>query len=226
MYCVVIQLGAVLAVAILFFKKIFPFEIKETRLALKRNTVSLWGKIVVGCIPAGVIGVLFDDIIDFYFYTYKIVAFTLILYGILFIIIECKKKNVPARFESVDDIDGKTAILIGLFQILSLIPGTSRSGATILGAMLLGTSRFAASEFTFFMAIPIMLGASAVKLLGFGFDMTKNELIILAIGFAVSFVTSLFVVKALMRFVKTHSFKGFGVYRIILGLAVLLTSYS
>lgn len=221
LYSVVIQLGAVLAVAVTYFKKLFPFKKEEGRVKVKKDTINIWQNIVAGCLPAGVVGILFDDVIDAYFYTYKTVSFTLIIYGILFIIIENYKKNAVAKYVCADEIDGKTALLIGLFQMLSLIPGTSRSGATILGAILLGVSRTAAAEFSFFMAIPVMLGASAVKIYDFGCPLSKYEFIVLAVGFSVSFVVSLIAVKGLIKFVKTHSFSSFGVYRILLGAAVM-----
>lgn len=221
-YSVVIQLGAVLAVAAAYFKKLFPFKKEGGRLKIKKDTVNIWQNIIAGCLPAGIVGVLFDDVIDAYFYTYKTVSFTLIIYGILFIIVENYKRNAEPKYYTVDEIDGKTALLIGLFQMLSLVPGTSRSGATILGAVLLGVGRTAAAEFSFFMAIPIMLGASAVKLLNAGFAMSRYEIIILVIGFTVSFAVSVAVVKSLIKFVKTHSFSSFGIYRILLGAAVLI----
>lgn len=222
MYSVVIQLGAVLAVAFTFFKRIFPFVKVDNKINLDKNVLSLWGKIIIGCIPAGIIGILFDDVIDTYFYSYKTVAFTLIIYGILFIIVENRKKTLSPVFTDVNQIDHKTALLIGGFQVLSLIPGTSRSGATIIGGMLLGADRTSAAEFTFFMAIPVMAGASLIKIMDFGFNFTVTELIILAIGFVTSFIVSVFAVKGLMKFVKNHSFKIFGIYRILLGIAVLL----
>lgn len=221
MYSVVIQLGAVLAVLFTFIKRLFPFKKEDSHLSLNREVLSLWSKIIIGCVPAGIIGILFDDVIDTYFYSYKTVACTLIIYGILFIIIENRKKFLPV-FTDATQIDAKTALLIGGFQVLSLIPGTSRSGATILGGMLLGANRTSAAEFTFFMAIPVMAGASLIKLLDFGFNFSAQEITVLIIGFITAFVVSIFAVKGLMRFVKRHSFKIFGIYRIILGILVLL----
>ena len=221
-YSVVIQLGAVLAVAAAYFKKLFPLKKEEGKVKLRKDTLNIWQSIIAGCLPAGVVGILFDDVIDAHFYTYKTVSFTLIIYGILFIIVENFKKSCAAKYELVDEIDGKTALLIGVFQMLSLIPGTSRSGATILGAILLGVGRTAAAEFSFFMAIPVMLGASAVKIYDFGFSMSAYEIAVLLVGFLVSFAVSLIVVKSLIKFVKTHSFSSFGVYRILLGAAVLI----
>lgn len=221
MYSVVIQLGAVCAVAVLFFKRINPFELKNRKIRFKKNSLSLWKCIIIGCVPAGIVGILFNDVIDYWFYTYKTVSFALIIYGILFIIIEAKKKSSEPKFTTADEIDPKTALLIGGFQILSLIPGTSRSGTTIIGGMLLGASRTAASEFTFLMAIPIMAGASAVSLIDFGLTLTAEQTAVLLTGFVTAFVVSLLSVKWLMKFVKNHSFGVFGVYRIILGLTVL-----
>lgn len=222
MYSVVIQLGAIMAIALTFIKRLFPLEKTQSGIIIKKDILSIWGKIFIGCVPAGIIGILFDEVIDMYFYSYKTVAFTLIIYGILFIIIENKKKTCSPAFTDVSQIDQKTSLLIGGFQVLSLIPGTSRSGATILGGMLLGADRTSAAEFTFFMAIPIMAGASAIKLLDFGFNFTMNELVILIIGFVTAFLVSVITVKWLLKFVKKHTFKAFGIYRILLGVIVLL----
>ncbi len=221
LYQVVIQLGAILAVIILFFHKLNPFSGKKDEIQ-KKNTWTLWFRVVVAVLPSAVLGLLFDDFLDAHLYHYIVVAIALVVYGVAFLLIE--KRNIPAKIADVYAIDYKTALLIGLFQCLSLIPGTSRSGATILGALLLGVSRSAGAEFSFFLAIPTMLGASALKLLKFlleGNFPTQNELLILLTGCVVSFLVSLLVIRALMDFVRRHSFAPFGVYRIVLGLAVL-----
>ena len=219
MFLVVVQFGSILAVVVLFFHKLNPFSPKKTS-AQKRDTISLWLKVLVGVIPAGIIGVLFEDKIDALFYNAFVVAIALIVYGILFIVLE-KRKRKPV-VNDLSQLTYKTALLIGVFQILALIPGTSRSGSTILGAIILGTSRTVAAEFSFFLAVPIMLGASAVKLLSFGFSFTGMELAILLTGLVVAFVVSLFAIRFLMDFIKKHDFKPFGYYRIILGIIVLL----
>ena len=230
MFFVVIQLGAILAVPILFWKKLVPFS-KEKSEAEKKQIYSLWLKVIVGVIPAGVLGVLLDDFLDDYVFTERgniraiVVSVALIVYGIAFIIVEHFKKEKSFRVESVYDITYKDALVIGAYQVLSLIPGTSRSGSSILGGMLTGVSRSAASEFSFFMAIPIMAGASGLKVLKFirdGFTATPFEILLLAIGILVSFVVSMVAINFLMSFVKKHSFKPFGIYRIALGVIVLL----
>ena len=221
MFQVVIQLGAILAVILLFFHKLNPFAPKKTA-EQKKNTWSLWFKVVVAVIPSAVIGLLLDDWMDAHLYNYVVVAITLVVYGVAFILMEKGEKT--AKIQDVYDIDYKTAILIGAFQCLSLIPGTSRSGSTILGAIALGVARPAGAEFSFFLAIPTMLGASALKLLKFmlsGVSATGMEIGVLAIGCVVSFIVSLLVIRALMEYVRKHSFSVFGVYRIILGIAVL-----
>lgn len=219
MFFVVIQLGAILAVALLYFQKLNPFSRKKTP-AQRKDTWVLWSKVLVGCLPVGILGLLLDDWFDAHFYNAWVVAGMLILYGILFLVIENRKPKV--RVKSLSDLSYQTALFIGLFQILSLIPGTSRSGATILGGLLLGTSRFVAAEFTFFLAIPVMVGASGYKLLKFGFDFTPTELAILFTGLAVAFVVSLLAIRFLMGYIKKHDFKVFGWYRIALGALVLL----
>ena len=220
---VVIQLGAILAVLILFFHKLNPFSPKKD-VPEKKNTWQLWLKVVVAVLPSAVIGLLLDDWMDAHLYRYEVVAAMLILYGVAFLFVEKLNKKRPARLESVYDIDYRTALLIGAFQCLSLIPGTSRSGATILGAILLGVGRGAGAEFSFFLAIPTMLGASGLKAVKFVLDggtATSSELLLLLTGCAVSFLVSLLVIKGLMEYVRRHSFSLFGVYRIILGLVVL-----
>jgi undecaprenyl-diphosphatase len=223
MFEVVIQLGAILAVILLFFHKLNPFSSKKTD-PQKRNTWRLWFKVVLAVVPSAVIGILFDDWMDAHFYNYIVVAITLIVYGIAFLFVEKANEHRSTSVSTVYDIDMKIALLIGCFQCLSLIPGTSRSGSTILGAIILGVGRSAGAEFSFFLAIPTMLGASALKLVKFllsGATATSTELIILAVGCIVSFVVSLLVIKGLMEYVRRHSFAVFGVYRIILGVLVL-----
>ncbi|MBQ3615115.1 MAG: undecaprenyl-diphosphate phosphatase [Anaerotignum sp.] len=223
MFEVVIQLGAILAVILLFFHKLNPFSPKKSS-PQKRNTWRLWFKVVIAVIPSAVIGILFDDWMNEHFYNYVVVAITLIVYGIAFLFVERANEHRSLQVNTVYDIDLKTAILIGCFQCLSLIPGTSRSGSTILGAIILGVGRSAGAEFSFFLAIPTMVGASVLKLVKFllsGATATSMELIILAVGCVVSFIVSLLVIKGLMEYVRKHSFAVFGVYRIILGILVL-----
>ena len=221
MFFVVIQLGAILAVIFIFWNKIFPFEFKGG-LKIKQDIMNLWFKIIVACLPAAVIGILFDDLLDKYFYNYQTVALMLIIYGVLFIIIENRNKGRKPVVRDLSQITYKFALMIGIFQLLALIPGTSRSGATILGAILIGASRYVASEFTFFLAIPVMLGASLLKILKFGFVFTSAELITLLLGSFVAFAVSIFAIKFLMGYIKKHNFKVFGWYRILLGIIVLL----
>ena len=221
LYQVVIQLGAILAVLVLFFHKLWPFSRKKSDIQ-RKETWHLWFKVVVAVLPSAVLGLLFDDFLDTHLYNYLVVALMLIVYGAAFLLVE--KKNNTATIADVHGIDYRTAFFIGLFQCLSLIPGTSRSGSTILGGILLGVGRAAASEFSFFLAIPTMLGASALKLLKYlleGVNATSTELMVLVTGCIVSFLVSLVVIKGLMDFVKKHSFSVFGVYRIVLGAAVL-----
>ena len=224
LFLVVIQLGAIAAVPVLFFDKLNPFSRKKSAQE-KKNIWSLWFKVIVGVMPAAVIGLLFDDLLDKYLYNYVVVAIALIVYGVAFILVERgKSREGSFRVESVYDLSYKDAITIGAFQVLSLIPGTSRSGSTILGGMLTGVSRSASAEFSFFMAIPVMLGASLLKVLKFfleGNSATGGEIALLGVGMVVSFLVSLFAIKFLMDFVKRHSFTPFGIYRIILGVAVI-----
>ena len=223
LFQVVIQLGAIGAVLVLFFQKLNPFSLKKTDIQ-KKNTWNLWLKVIIAVLPSAVLGLLFDDFLDEHLYNYITVALMLIVYGVAFLAVE-KKAGHKLHIQDVQDIDYKTAFLIGTFQCLSLIPGTSRSGATILGALLLGVSRSAGAEFSFFLAIPTMLGASALKLLKFlleGNLPTVNELTILLVGCAVSFLVSILVIRVLMDFVRKRSFAPFGLYRIALGAAVLL----
>ena len=223
MFFVVIQLGAILAVPFLFWDKLWPFTKKKSKEERSR-VISLWFKVIVGAIPAAVIGVLLDDLFDTYLYNYVVVSIALIVYGVAFILVERLNKNKQPRVDSVYDLTYVDALKIGAFQVLSLVPGTSRSGSTILGGMLTGVSRTASSEFSFFMAIPIMLGASALKILKFildGFTATGFEIGLLLVGIAVSFLVSLLAIKLLMDFVKKHDFSPFGVYRILLGVIVI-----
>ena len=222
MFFVVIQLGAILAVVLLFWNKLFPFSFKS-KCEIKKDTLSIWIKILVASIPAAIIGLLFDDKIDEMFYNPGTVAITLIIYGILFIIVENKNKNQVPKINSLSKLDFKTVLIIGIFQVLALIPGTSRSGATIIGAMLIGTSRTVAAEFTFFLAIPVMFGASFLKLLKFGLAFSAAELMILLVGTVVAFGVSIWAIKFLMNYIKKNDFKVFGWYRIVLG--VLVTTY-
>lgn len=221
MFLVVIQLGAILAVVFLYFWKLFPFERREKKLVVKRDTLSLWGKILVASIPAGIIGLIFDDFIDEVLSTPYVVAVTLILYGVLFIWVENRNRRRRPLVTELSSLNYRTALLIGVFQMLALIPGTSRSGATIVGALLIGVSRTAAAEFTFFLAIPAMFGASALRMLKFGFNYTPAEVAILLVGCIVAFVVSVLAIKFLMGYIKKHDFKVFGWYRIVLGLVVL-----
>ena len=226
MFQVVIQLGAILAVIALFFHKLNPFAPKKD-VSQKKDTWSLWFKVIAAVLPSAVIGLFLDDWMDEHLYNYVVVAIALVVYGVAFLFLE--KDGKTSRIDSVYALDYKTALLIGAFQCLALIPGTSRSGATILGAIALGVGRSAGAEFSFFLAIPTMLGASALKVLKYGLDImggealmpTGMELGVLAVGCVVSFIVSLLVIKALMEYVRNHSFKAFGIYRIILGIAVL-----
>ena len=226
MFDVVIQLGAILAVIVLFFHKLNPFAFRTKTKQQRKDTWILWFKVCVAILPSGILGVLFDDWMDAHLHNAIVVSIALIVYGIAFILVERRNQGKYARsISDVHEIGWKTAVLIGCFQALSLIPGTSRSGSTILGAILLGVGRGAGAEFSFFMAIPTMLGASAIKLLKFfletGFGMTSGELSVLVVGMVVSFLVSLLVIRGLMEYVRKHSFAVFGVYRIILGIIVL-----
>lgn len=222
MFLVVIQLGAILAVVLLFWNKIFPFRWKE-KPVIQKDIFALWFKILVACIPAAVIGLAFDDVLDALFYNPWCVSIALIVFGIAFIVIENRNKNVVPKINELSQISYQTALMIGVFQLLAAVfPGTSRSGATIVGALLIGVSRTVAAEFTFFLAIPVMLGASLLKVVKFGFRFTGTEAVILLVGMAVAFVTSVIVIRFLMGYIKKHDFKVFGWYRIVLGAAVLL----
>lgn len=222
MFLVVIQLGAILAVVVLFWDKIFPFDFKKKPF-IKKDIFDLWFKILAACIPAAVVGLKFADDFDALFYNPPCVAIALIVFGIAFIIIENRNKNMSPRIESMEQINYKTALLIGVFQLIAAIfPGTSRSGATIVGALLIGVSRTVAAEFTFFLAIPVMFGASLLKLVKFGFAFTGEQLTILFVGMVVAFIVSVVVIRFLMGYIKKHDFKIFGWYRIVLGVLVLM----
>ena len=224
MFYVVIQLGSILAVVVLYFQKLNPFSPSKSR-AERLSTFQLWFKVLVAVLPIGVIGLLVDAWVTEHFYTPTVVAAALIIYGVLFILLEKRNKQVKPRIRSFEQLSYRTAACIGFLQLLAIIPGTSRSGSTILGAMLLSCSRFVATEFSFFMAIPTMLGASGIKLLKFfltGVGFAGSELAVLLVGCLVSFLVSLLVIRGLMNYVRNHSFSAFGVYRIILGAAVLL----
>lgn len=228
MFLVVIQLGAILAVVLLFWDKIFPFDLKGRTAGrgssfIKKDIFVLWFKILAACVPAAVIGLLFDDVFDALFYNPWCVAVALIVFGVAFILIEDRNKKVDPKVTDLGQITYKTALLIGVFQLIAAIfPGTSRSGATIVGALLLGVSRTVAAEFTFFLAIPVMLGASLLKLVKFGFTFSRAELTILFVGMVVAFLVSVIVIRFLMSYIKKHDFKVFGWYRIILGTIVLI----
>ncbi len=223
MFNVVVQLGAIMAVVVLYFNKLNPFSKKKSR-KQKKQTIDLWVKVVVACIPAGVLGILFDDWMEEYLHNYVVVALMLIIYGVLFIVVEnWNKKNTP-RVTKLSEVSYQTALAIGAFQVLSLIPGTSRSGATIVGALVIGVSRYVAAEFTFFLAIPVMFGASGIKILKFladGGGFTGMEATMLIVGCLVAFFVSVFAIKFLMGYIKKNDFKVFGYYRIVLGILVL-----
>ncbi len=221
MFFYVIQLGAILAVVVVFWKKMVPIGVKG-KLHIKKDVLSLWLKVLFACVPAIIAGLLFDDYVDEHLSTPLIIASTLIIYGVLFIVIEAWNKKRPAAIKSINDINYNAALVIGLFQVLAIIPGTSRSGATIIGALLIGVSRVAAAEFTFFLAVPVMFGVSALKIFKFGLDFTTPELLTLGIGMLVAFVVSLLAIKFLMGYIKKHDFKVFGWYRIVLGIIVLI----
>ena len=231
MFQVVIQLGAILAVVLLFWKQIWPFGRKDNVEPLTRRGIGawiktdifkLWFRILVSCVPAAVVGLLFDDELEALFYNYQTVAVMLILFGVAFIVIENRNQEKQAKITSLNEITYRLAFWIGMFQLIAAIfPGTSRSGATIVGALLLGVSRTVAAEYTFFLAIPVMFGASLLKLMKFGLAFSPQELVILAAGMAVAFLVSLIVIKFLMGYIKKHDFKVFGWYRIVLGIIVL-----
>ncbi len=222
LFFVVIQFGSILAVVTLYFHKLNPFSPKKDRQE-RAETWQMWSKVLVACVPAAIIGFLFDDLINQYTYNAWVVAGTLILYGILFIIVENLHKT--PRIDSLGTLDYRTALLIGAFQVLALIPGTSRSGSTILGAVVLGTSRFVAAEFSFFLAVPVMFGASFLKIVKFfletGGGFTSQEIVILLVGMAVAYLVSIVAIKFLMGYIRNHDFKAFGYYRIAVGLIII-----
>ena len=227
MFRVIIQLGAILAVIVMYFRKLNPFSTKKDSIA-KRSTWEMWFKVIIACLPAAVVGLPFDDILDKWFYNFPTVAVTLILYGIAFIVLESIKRPAP-RINDISEMPYKTALFIGLIQLLALIPGTSRSGVTILGAMALGCSRMVAAEFSFFLAIPVMFGASLLKCVSYAKDMldgeasmiTATEITVLLVGMAVAFIVSLMAIKFLTEYVKKKNFKPFGYYRVVLGIILL-----
>ncbi|MBO4506043.1 MAG: undecaprenyl-diphosphate phosphatase [Lachnospiraceae bacterium] len=231
MFEVVIQLGAILAVVVLFWKRLWPFGRKDNAMPLsekgigswiKKDIFIMWFHILVSCVPAAIIGILFDDVFEELFYNYTTVAIMLIIFGVAFIIIENRNADKPSKINSIAEITYTTALLIGLFQVIAAIfPGTSRSGATIVGALLIGVSRTVAAEYTFFLAVPVMLGASLLKLVKFGFTFTYAEAVILAVGMIVAFLVSLLVIRLLLGYIRKHDFKPFGWYRIVLGAIVL-----
>lgn len=221
LFLVVIQLGAILAVVVIYWNKLIPLSTKHG-LHISRRKCKMWVKIIVASIPAGVVGILWDDVFTKYFYNYQTVAIMLILVGVVFIIIERSNKNKIAKIDSIDDISYGQAFLIGVFQMIAAIfPGTSRSGSTIVGSLMLGISRTAAAEFTFFLAVPAMFGGSAIKILKYSGGFNSAEVALLAIGMIVAFVLSIIAIKFLMSYIKKHDFKVFGWYRIILGIAVI-----
>lgn len=224
MFLVVIQLGAIMAVVILFWGKIFPFQFRDkSKPVIEMDKIMLWLKIVVACIPAAVVGLLFDDVLEALFYHAIPVALALIVFGVAFIVVERRNKGKKAKIRKLNDITFQTAFLIGVFQLIAAVfPGTSRSGATIVGALLIGVSRSVAAEFTFFLAIPVMFGASLLKLVKFGFVFTTLEAGELIIGMLVSFFVSIFVIRFLMDYIKKHDFQIFGWYRIVLGVLVII----
>lgn len=225
MFLVVIQLGAILAVVWLSFEKLNPWSSRKSP-AEKSATYSLWAKVIVACLPAAVIGLAFNKYMEEHFMTAPVVATTLIIYGILFIVVENYNKHRRPRVTDIDALDYRTALIIGIFQVLSLVPGTSRSGATILGGILFGASRTVAAEFTFFLAIPVMFGASALKMVKFGLHYTGAEIIIMLVGMVTAFIVSVLSIKFLMRYIKTNDFKAFGWYRIVLGILVLVYLFA
>ena len=228
MFLVVIQLGAILAVVIQFWNTIFPFQFKDrSRPVIEMDKILLWCKIIVACIPAAVVGILFDDVFEELFYHAVPVAIALIVFGVAFIVIERAHAGKKAKINSLSEITFQTALLIGVFQLIAAIfPGTSRSGATIVGALLIGVSRTAASEFTFCLAIPVMFGASLLKLMKFGLSFTGAELMVLVVGMAVAFLVSVVVIRFLMSYIKKHDFQVFGWYRIVLGVLVLALGFA
>lgn len=227
MFFVVIQLGAIMAVVVLFWNKMFPFQFKDkTKPKIRKDVFSIWFKTIIACIPGAVITLLFDDWFEAHFSSPIVIAIMLIVYGVLFIIVETLNKKRESKVNDISEISYLTALYIGLFQVLSIIPGTSRSGATIIGALIIGVSRTAAAEFTFFLAVPVMLGYSLLKLVKFGFNFTGNQLVLLLVGMVVAFAVSLFVIKFLLSFIKKNDFKVFGYYRIGLGALIIILALT
>lgn len=236
MFDVVIQLGAILAVVVIYWKKLFPINMKNNPMPLsksgfgtylRRDILSMWGKVIAACIPAAVVGLLFDDVFNALFYNATTVAIMLIVVGIAFIFIERWNKDRTACINSIDEMNYKTVLLIGVFQLIAAIfPGTSRSGATIIGALLLGVSRTAAAEFTFFLAVPVMAGASLLKLVKFGFGFTGAEAAVLVVGMLSAFIVSMLVIRFLMQYIRKHDFTVFGWYRIVIGIIVLICGFT
>lgn len=220
MFLVVIQLGAILAVVVLNFDRLNPFSSHKSSIE-KKETYQLWYKVIFACLPAAIIGLMFNKYMEEHFMTAPVVAFTLIFYGIMFIVVENYNKNRTPAVTDLNKLSYKTAFIIGLFQVLSLVPGTSRSGSTILGGILFGASRYVAAEFTFFLAIPVMFGASLLKIVKFGIHFSSAEMLILVIGMATAFVVSVISIKFLLRYIKNNDFKPFGYYRIVLGIIVI-----
>ncbi|MDO4343981.1 MAG: undecaprenyl-diphosphate phosphatase [Eubacteriales bacterium] len=221
MFLVVIQLGAIMAVVVLYWGQLWPFSLKE-KFFIKKDTFAMWFKILAACIPAAVVGILFDEKLNELFYNYQTVAMALIVFGILFIVIERQNRGMKIKVNSIAEITYPVALWIGAFQLIAAVfPGTSRSGATILGAIMIGVSRKVAAEFTFFLAVPVMLGASLLKIVKFGFSFTSMELVLLLVGMLVAFLVSIAVIKLLLGYIRKHDFTVFGWYRIILGIAVL-----
>ncbi|SHI42705.1 undecaprenyl-diphosphatase [Anaerovibrio lipolyticus DSM 3074] len=220
MFLVVIQLGAILAVVVLNFDRLNPFSSHKSSIE-KKETYQLWYKVIFACLPAAIIGLMFNKYMEEHFMTAPVVAFTLIFYGIMFIVVENYNKNRTPAVTDLNKLSYKTAFIIGLFQVLSLVPGTSRSGSTILGGILFGASRYVAAEFTFFLAIPVMFGASLLKIVKFGIHFSGAEMLILVIGMATAFVVSVISIKFLLRYIKNNDFKPFGYYRIVLGIIVI-----
>lgn len=221
LFMVVIQLGAVLAVVVIYWKKLNPFKSVKGKLIVERDTIEMWIKIMVACVPAAIIGILFDETFEALFYNPVSIAIALIVFGILFIVIE--NMHIETKVTKISQLTFKSVIIIGLFQVIAAVfPGTSRSGATIVGALLIGISRYVATEFTFFMSIPVMFGASLLKIIKIGFAFTAQEYIILAVGCIVSFIVSIVVIRFLLSYIKKNDFKAFGWYRIVLGILVLV----
>ena len=224
MFFVVIQLGAILAVVLLFWKKMWPFRLGENKktVVVRKKVFSVWFKVALACVPGAIVTLLFDDFIEAHLHTPFVIAAALIVYGAAFIVVEKHNRTRKPSIRKLSEIDYKTALLIGLFQVLSIIPGTSRSGATIIGALIIGVSRTAGAQFTFFLAVPVMFGLSFIKLLKFGLAFTGTELAILLVGSVSAFLVSLLVIKFLMNYIKKHDFTVFGWYRIALGIVVML----